>query len=130
MYYTDLLPNPQMYDDDWFGNDVTVVEMDGEIDMDSMEEILGKGPPSSSMTEYHEKPNALRARCPCDLPSGCFHIKEGREKVWFSGACLKGSRGRSGVYRVQSPQILEAGGYWVAHDQFEFTFGVVLEMWA
>ena len=27
-----------MYDDDWFGNDVTVVEMDGEIDMDNMEE--------------------------------------------------------------------------------------------
>ena len=26
-----------MYDDDWFGNDVTVVEMDGEIDMDNME---------------------------------------------------------------------------------------------
>merc|ERR1719198_2828220 len=30
----------KMYDDDWFGNDVTVVEMDGEIDMDNMEEQL------------------------------------------------------------------------------------------
>merc|ERR1711981_1494836 len=30
----------KMYDDDWFGNPVTVVEMDGEIDMDNMEEQL------------------------------------------------------------------------------------------
>eukprot|EP00913_Durusdinium_trenchii_P026189 g24569.t1 len=30
----------KMYDDDWFGNAVTVVEMDGEIDMDNMEEQL------------------------------------------------------------------------------------------
>merc|ERR1719512_179898 len=30
----------KMYDDDWFGNDVTVVEMDGEIDMENMEAQL------------------------------------------------------------------------------------------
>merc|ERR1711879_930558 len=30
----------KMYDDDWFGNPATVVEMDGEIDMDNMEEQL------------------------------------------------------------------------------------------
>jgi len=30
----------KMYDDDWFGNEVTVVEMDGEIDMDNMEAQL------------------------------------------------------------------------------------------
>merc|ERR1712046_445640 len=30
----------KMYDDDWYGNAVTVVEMDGEIDMDNMEEQL------------------------------------------------------------------------------------------
>merc|ERR1719316_411905 len=30
----------KMYDDDWFGNAVTVVEMDGEIDMDNMEDQL------------------------------------------------------------------------------------------
>merc|ERR1711879_626790 len=30
----------KMYDDDWFGNDVTVVEMDGEIDMDNIEAQL------------------------------------------------------------------------------------------
>merc|ERR1712232_165992 len=30
----------KMYDDDWFGNPVTVVEMDGEIDMDNMEAQL------------------------------------------------------------------------------------------
>merc|ERR1711933_359608 len=30
----------KMYDDDWFGSAVTVVEMDGEIDMDNMEAQL------------------------------------------------------------------------------------------
>merc|ERR1712203_549739 len=30
----------KMYDDDWFGNAVTVVEMDGEFDMDNMEAQL------------------------------------------------------------------------------------------
>merc|ERR1712217_323134 len=30
----------KMYDDDWFGNAVTVVEMDGEIDMENMEARL------------------------------------------------------------------------------------------
>mmetsp|Transcript_112096 Transcript_112096/g.205725 ORF Transcript_112096/g.205725 Transcript_112096/m.205725 type:complete len:277 (+) Transcript_112096:2-832(+) len=30
----------KMYDDDWFGNAATVVEMDGEIDMDNMESQL------------------------------------------------------------------------------------------
>mmetsp|Transcript_46901 Transcript_46901/g.109363 ORF Transcript_46901/g.109363 Transcript_46901/m.109363 type:complete len:414 (-) Transcript_46901:122-1363(-) len=30
----------KMYDDEWFGNDVTVIEMDGEIDMDNMEAQL------------------------------------------------------------------------------------------
>nr|AAX13962.1 chloroplast phosphoribulokinase [Pyrocystis lunula] len=30
----------KMYDDDWFGNPVTVVEMDGEIDMDNMADQL------------------------------------------------------------------------------------------
>merc|ERR1712083_258698 len=30
----------KMYDDEWFGSDVTVIEMDGEIDMDNMEEQL------------------------------------------------------------------------------------------
>merc|ERR1712137_984899 len=30
----------KMYDDDWFGNPVTVVEMDGEIDMGNMEAQL------------------------------------------------------------------------------------------
>merc|ERR1719219_1007802 len=30
----------KMYDDDWFGSPVTVVEMDGEIDMDNMEAQL------------------------------------------------------------------------------------------
>merc|ERR1719263_1064101 len=30
----------KMYDDDWFGNDVTVLEMDGEIDKSKMETQL------------------------------------------------------------------------------------------
>merc|ERR1712190_326158 len=30
----------KIYDDDWFGSAVTVVEMDGEIDMDNMEAQL------------------------------------------------------------------------------------------
>lgn len=30
----------KMYDDDWYGSPVTVIEMDGEIDMDNMEEQL------------------------------------------------------------------------------------------
>mmetsp|Transcript_123882 Transcript_123882/g.264044 ORF Transcript_123882/g.264044 Transcript_123882/m.264044 type:complete len:197 (-) Transcript_123882:103-693(-) len=30
----------KMYDDDWYGNAVTVIEMDGEINMGSMEEEL------------------------------------------------------------------------------------------
>merc|ERR1711974_532539 len=32
----------KMYDDDWFGSPVTVVEMDGEIDMDNMEALNAK----------------------------------------------------------------------------------------
>eukprot|EP00931_Biecheleriopsis_adriatica_P120901 TRINITY_DN959_c0_g1_i2.p1 TRINITY_DN959_c0_g1~~TRINITY_DN959_c0_g1_i2.p1 ORF type:complete len:412 (+),score=105.74 TRINITY_DN959_c0_g1_i2:69-1304(+) len=32
----------KQYDDDWFGNPVTVVEMDGEIDMDNMEAQLNE----------------------------------------------------------------------------------------
>merc|ERR1712083_972319 len=30
----------KMYDDDWFGSPATVIEMDGEIDMDNMEAQL------------------------------------------------------------------------------------------
>merc|ERR1712013_612394 len=30
----------KMYDDDWYGSPVTVIEMDGEIDTDNMEEQL------------------------------------------------------------------------------------------
>merc|ERR1712048_1277246 len=30
----------KMYDDDWFGNAVTVIEMDGAIDMDNMDAEL------------------------------------------------------------------------------------------
>merc|ERR1712039_276710 len=39
----------KMYDDDWFGNAVTVVEMDGEIDMDNMEGLNAKS--ANELTE-------------------------------------------------------------------------------
>merc|ERR1712037_825042 len=32
----------KMYDDDWFGSPATVIEMDGEIDMDNMEAQLNE----------------------------------------------------------------------------------------
>jgi phosphoribulokinase len=57
----------KMYDDDWFGNDVTVVEMDGEIDMDNMEAQLKEieanieGLPTSSPTELTEAMIKLKA---------------------------------------------------------------------
>merc|ERR1712137_1292191 len=50
----------KMYDDEWFGNDVTVVEMDGEIDMDNMEAQLKEiesnmeGLNAKSATEFTE----------------------------------------------------------------------------
>merc|ERR1711981_356525 len=57
----------KMYDDDWFGNAVTVVEMDGEIDMNNMEAQLKEieanldGLPTSSPTELTEAMVKLKA---------------------------------------------------------------------
>merc|ERR1712196_753600 len=57
----------KMYDDDWFGNAVTVVEMDGEIDMDNMEAQLKEieanleGLPTSSATELTEAMTKLKS---------------------------------------------------------------------
>eukprot|EP00440_Ansanella_granifera_P031214 gb/GFBE01033892.1/.p1 GENE.gb/GFBE01033892.1/~~gb/GFBE01033892.1/.p1 ORF type:complete len:412 (+),score=131.25 gb/GFBE01033892.1/:1-1236(+) len=57
----------KMYDDDWFGNAVTVVEMDGEIDMDNMEEQLKEiednmdGLATKSKTELTEAMVSLKS---------------------------------------------------------------------
>ncbi|CAE7550431.1 unnamed protein product [Symbiodinium natans] len=57
----------KMYDDDWFGSPVTVVEMDGEIDMDNMEEQLKEieanieGLPSKSDKELTEAMVSLKS---------------------------------------------------------------------
>merc|ERR1711907_650114 len=57
----------KMYDDDWFGNAVTVVEMDGEIDMNNMEAQLKEietnleGLPTSSPTELTEAMTKLKS---------------------------------------------------------------------
>merc|ERR1711972_390414 len=57
----------KMYDDDWFGNAVTVVEMDGEIDMDNMEVQLKEiednieGLNAKSSTELTEAMTKLKS---------------------------------------------------------------------
>merc|ERR1712146_406616 len=57
----------KMYDDDWFGNAVTVVEMDGEIDMDNMEAQLKEiednleGLPTKSINELTEAMTKLKS---------------------------------------------------------------------
>merc|ERR1719191_1128805 len=57
----------KMYDDDWFGNAVTVVEMDGEIDMNNMEAQLKEiednleGLPTSSPTELTDAMTKLKS---------------------------------------------------------------------
>merc|ERR1712187_773229 len=45
----------KMYDDDWFGSAVTVVEMDGEIDMNNME---------AQLKEIEENIEGLNAKSP------------------------------------------------------------------
>merc|ERR1712241_606350 len=56
----------KMYDDDWFGNPVTVVEMDGEIDMDNMEEQL-------KMIE--DSIEGLAAKSPTELTEAMVKLK-------------------------------------------------------
>merc|ERR1712242_460317 len=57
----------KMYEDDWFGNPVTVVEMDGEIDMDNMEAQLKEieenleGLAGKSSTELTEAMTKLKS---------------------------------------------------------------------
>merc|ERR1712217_141622 len=56
----------KMYDDDWFGNSVTVVEMDGEIDMDSME---------IQLKEIEENIEGLNAKSPTELTEAMVKLK-------------------------------------------------------
>merc|ERR1712054_33075 len=68
----------KMYDDDWFGNAVTVVEMDGEIDMNNMEAQLKEiednleGLPTSSPTELTDAMAKLKASPGSQNGTGLF----------------------------------------------------------
>merc|ERR1712113_1214594 len=56
----------KMYDDDWFGNAVTVVEMDGEIDMDNME---------AQLKEIEENLEGLNAKSPGEFTEAMVKLK-------------------------------------------------------
>merc|ERR1711963_390577 len=56
----------KMYDDDWFGNAVTVVEMDGEIDMDNME---------AQLKEIEENVEGLNAKSANELSEAMVKLK-------------------------------------------------------
>merc|ERR1712050_427541 len=56
----------KMYDDDWFGNPVTVVEMDGEIDMDNME---------AQLKEIEENLDGLAGKSPTELTEAMTKLK-------------------------------------------------------
>merc|ERR1712066_656338 len=56
----------EMYDDDWFGSPVTVVEMDGEIDMDNME---------AQLKEIEENLEGLNPKSPGELTEAMVKLK-------------------------------------------------------
>merc|ERR1711897_70485 len=56
----------KMYDDDWFGNAVTVVEMDGEIDMDNME---------AQLKEIEENMEGLAGKSATELTEAMTKLK-------------------------------------------------------
>merc|ERR1711933_183988 len=56
----------KMYDDDWFGNAVTVVETDGEIDMDNME---------AQLKEIEENIEGLNAKSATELTDAMVKLK-------------------------------------------------------
>merc|ERR1712108_98963 len=56
----------KMYDDDWFGNAVTVVEMDGEIDMDNME---------AQLKEIEDSMEGLNAKSVGELTEAMLKLK-------------------------------------------------------
>merc|ERR1711972_435404 len=56
----------KMYDDEWFGNSVTVVEMDGEIDMDNME---------AQLKEIEDNIEGLNAKSSTELAEAMTKLK-------------------------------------------------------
>merc|ERR1712014_139436 len=56
----------KMYDDDWFGSPVTVVEMDGEIDMDNIE---------AQLKEIEENIEGLNPKSPGELTEAMVKLK-------------------------------------------------------
>merc|ERR1712007_209821 len=56
----------KMYDDEWYGSPVTVVEMDGEIDMNNMEEQL---------REIEANIEGLNAKSPTELSDAMVKLK-------------------------------------------------------
>merc|ERR1711972_627595 len=56
----------KMYDDDWFGSAVTVVEMDGEIDMDNME---------AQLKEIEDNMEGLNAKSAGELTEAMVKLK-------------------------------------------------------
>merc|ERR1712108_80175 len=56
----------KMYDDDWFGNAVTVVEMDGDIDMDNME---------AQLKEIEDNMEGLNAKSVGELTGAMLKLK-------------------------------------------------------
>merc|ERR1712066_1111397 len=56
----------KQYDDDWFGNAVTVVEMDGEIDMSNMD---------SQLKEIESSFEGLNGKSPTELSEAMVKLK-------------------------------------------------------
>jgi len=56
----------KMYDDEWFGSPVTVVEMDGEIDMDNME---------AQLKEIEENLEGLNAKSPGEFTEAMTKLR-------------------------------------------------------
>jgi phosphoribulokinase len=77
---TDSEPGAElkMYDDDWFGNKVTVIEMDGEIDMDNYEKQLSEvesnleGLEKKSPTEFTDAMAKLKSSPGSENGTGLF----------------------------------------------------------
>merc|ERR1712196_688966 len=56
----------KMYDDDWFGNAATVLEMDGEIDMNNME---------AQLKDIAANPEGLNGKSPTELADAMVKLK-------------------------------------------------------
>merc|ERR1712194_655176 len=57
----------KQYDDDWYGNAVTVVEMDGEIDMSNMD---------SQLKEIESDFEGLNAKSPTEFSEAMVKLKD------------------------------------------------------